>query len=111
MQYKLKNISLSRISTVGSLNEKLALEQACRIAVEAISNVKTVVSLGQETDVLNRFREELLTAERECRNKNKYRGIVYALSQTMQILGYALANTVGGLMVTNGEIQYKLVIT
>lgn len=98
-----------RITAVGSLNEKLAMEQACRIAVEAISNIKTVASLGQETEVLNRYLEELLKAERECRNKIRYRGIMFGLSNSVHALGYALVNTAGGLMVSNDEIQYKII--
>lgn len=86
------------------------MERGCRMAVEAIANIRTVASLGQEAHVLNRYTEEINNAEAACQGKIRYRGTVYALCQTTPLLGYALAFYYGGTLVANDDLEYKDVI-
>lgn len=95
---------------MSSLNEKQAMERGCRMAVEAIANIRTVASLGQEAHVLNRYTEEINKAESACQAKIRYRGTVYALGQTTPFLGYSLAFYYGGTLVANDGLEYKDVI-
>lgn len=99
-----------RYTAMSSLKEKQAMERGCRMAVEAIANIKTVASLGQEAHVLNRYTEEINHAESACQGKIRYRGTVYALGQTTPVFGYALAFWYGGLLVANEGLEYKNVI-
>lgn len=86
------------------------MERACRIAVEAIANIKTVASLGQETSVLKRYGDELFRAEAECYSKVKYRGLAYGMVRVVPILGFALAFYYGTMKVANDGLEYKFVI-
>lgn len=80
------------------------------MAVEAIANIKTVASLGQESHVFKRYSEEVLKAETACKQKVRYRGLVFALGQNTPLFGYALAFSYGGYMVANEGLEYKNVI-
>lgn len=80
------------------------------MATEAISNIKTIASLGQEPHLMKRYSDELELAEKACRSKIRYRGTVFGLGQTTPLFGYALAFYYGGVMVANDEIAYKNVI-
>lgn len=86
------------------------MEGACKMAVEAIANIKTVASLGQEKHVYERYAKEVESAEVACRHKIRYRGLVYGLGQTTPLFGYSLAFFYGGLMVANEGLEYKNVI-
>lgn len=86
------------------------MERGCRMAVEAIANIRTIASLGQEAYVLNRYTDEIINAEAACQSKIRYRGTVYALGQTIPFLGYALAFYYGGTLVANDAMEYKDII-
>lgn len=86
------------------------MEDSCKMAVEAIANIKTVASLGQESHVLKRYTEEVQKAEKACKQKVRYRGLVFALGQNTPLFGYALAFSYGGIMVANEGLEYKNVI-
>lgn len=100
----------SKYTAISALKEKEAMEGACKMAVEAIANIKTVSSLGQQEDVYNRYASEVEKAEKACRNKIRYRGLVYGLGQTTPLFGYAVAFYYGGLLVANEGLPYKNVI-
>lgn len=80
------------------------------MAVEAIANIKTVTSLGQEDYITDRYSNELKKSEIACRSKIRYRAIVVALGQAAPIFGYSISFYYGGVLVANQEIDYKNVI-
>ncbi|XP_055605924.1 multidrug resistance protein homolog 49 [Uranotaenia lowii] len=92
------------------LKEKQSLESAIKMAVEAISNIRTVASLGQEPHVLERYRKETDNVDQACRKKTRLRGVVFALGQVMPFSGYGLALYYGGKLVSEGSLHYKDVI-
>lgn len=93
-----------------NLQEKRALEAGCRMAVEAITQIRTVASLGQERYVIKRFNDEMEKAEQACRTKIRYRGLVFSFGQAMPFFGYALCVGYGGMLVADGYLPYKNVI-
>ena len=95
---------------MSNIKERAAMENACRMAVEAISNIRTVASLGQEPHVLSRFYNEIEKVEQLCRQKMKFRGIVFALGQAAPAFGYAVSLYYGGMLVANDGLEYKNVI-
>ena len=99
-----------KYTALSALNEKQAIEQGCKIAVEAISNIKTVASLGQENYILNRYSKELDNAKSACRRTVRFRGTVFGTGQTVPLFGYAIALYYGGILVANNEMHYKDVI-
>ncbi|KFB50603.1 AGAP005639-PA-like protein [Anopheles sinensis] len=100
----------SRYTQMSGLKEKQSLEGATKLAVEAISNIRTVASLGQEKHVLERYSMETLKVDAACRKKTRLRGTVFALGQVMPFAGYGLALFYGGKLVSEKELEYKDVI-
>lgn len=93
-----------------SIEEKQAIEEGSKLAVEAIANIRTVASLGQELDILSRYITEIVRAETACRQKIRFRGVVYALGQTAPQIAYGIAFTYGGILVANYQLEYENLI-
>lgn len=102
--------SSSRYMATSNMKEKRAIESGCRLAVEAITQIRTVASLGHEPHVIKRFNEEMATAEVACRKKVRYRGLVFSFGQAMPFFGYALCIGYGGYLVADDYLPYKDVI-
>ncbi|XP_058065127.1 multidrug resistance protein homolog 49 isoform X1 [Anopheles bellator] len=100
----------SRYMESSGLKEKQSTEGATKLAVEAISNIRTVASLGQEKHVLERYAQETIKIDLACRKKTRLRGTVFALGQVMPFAGYGLALFYGGKLVSEKELEYKDVI-
>uniref|UniRef100_A0A182J704 ABC-type xenobiotic transporter n=1 Tax=Anopheles atroparvus TaxID=41427 RepID=A0A182J704_ANOAO len=100
----------SRYTQKSGMKEKQSLEGATKLAVEAISNIRTVASLGQEKHVLERYSTETIKIDDACRRKTRLRGTVFALGQVMPFAGYGLALFYGGKLVSEKELEYKDVI-
>ncbi|XP_055537427.1 multidrug resistance protein homolog 49 [Wyeomyia smithii] len=100
----------SRYMESSALKEKQSLESAIKLATEAISNIRTVASLSQEPHVLDRYEKEIVKVDIACKKKTRLRGTVFALGQIMPFMGYGLALSYGGKLVSEGELLYKDVI-
>ncbi|XP_037948021.1 multidrug resistance protein homolog 49-like [Teleopsis dalmanni] len=92
------------------LAEKLAIENASQTAVEAISNIRTVASLGLERKVLNCYNEQIDHAAIVCRKKVRFRGILFGMGQASPFLAYGVSFYYGGLLVANEGLQYENII-
>lgn len=93
-----------------NMKEKVAMENGTKLAVEAISNIRTVASLCQEPFVLKRYVEEMEHVESYCAKKTRLRGLVFGLGQTVPLMGYGLTLFYGGTLVANKELPYQDVI-
>ena len=100
----------SRYMASSTHKEKAAIESASQIAVEAISNIRTVTSLGQEPYVLDRYCKEIDRVTKACRHKTKFRGTVFSLGQAAPFAAYGLAFYYGGTLVANDGLEYKNII-
>lgn len=103
-------VAEARLCEKSNIKEKNAIETASKIAIEAISNIRTVASLGQETHVLKRYTEEIDLIDDYCKQKLRYRGIVFGLGQTVPLMGYAMSLWYGGTLVAYKEMSYQDVI-
>ncbi|XP_037948029.1 multidrug resistance protein homolog 49-like [Teleopsis dalmanni] len=90
-----------------ALSEKLAVENASQIAVEAISNIRTVASLGLEKYVLHLYNAQIDHVNRTCREKFKFRGTFFGLGQASLFLVYGASLYYGGLLVADESIHYE----
>lgn len=95
---------------ISNLEEKQAIEGGCQMAVEAISQIRTIASLGQEEYIIKNFVDQMELAEASCRTKIRYRGLIYSLGQVMFTLGYAICLGYGGILVAEEKALYKNVI-
>ncbi|XP_055690906.1 multidrug resistance protein homolog 49-like [Lutzomyia longipalpis] len=100
----------SQYAKSSAVNEKKAMENASRIAVEAISNIRTLASLGQEQYVLERFNRELESAEKEALKSKRFRGFAYSLNLTSYVLSYGIAYFFAAHFMANGQISIVDVI-
>ncbi|XP_054737347.1 multidrug resistance protein homolog 49 [Anastrepha obliqua] len=90
--------------------ERLAIENASRVAVEAIANIRTVTSLGLEREVLLRYCEQIDKANNACRQKVRFRGLVFGLGQTAPFISYGISLYYGGILVADREVPYQDII-
>lgn len=100
----------ARIMSGQGLQEKKKMEAATRIAIEAISNIRTVASLGKETAFFDRYCVELDHVAQATRTRNRLRGLVFSCGQTTPYFGYALSLYYGGYLVAREGLNYQDVI-
>lgn len=100
----------ARIMSGQGMKEKKKMEAATRIAVEAISNIRTVASLGKEDAFFNRYCTELNHVAKAIRVRNRLRGLVFSCGQTAPFLGYAVSLYYGGYLVAREQLDYQNVI-
>ncbi|TMW46661.1 hypothetical protein DOY81_008256 [Sarcophaga bullata] len=100
----------AKIMESSALNEKAAIEKASQVAVEAIANVRTVTSLGQERHVMERYATQIDLVEKACAKKQRFRGFVFGLGQAAPLLAYGLSLYYGGTLVANEEVSYEDII-
>ncbi|XP_064542584.1 ATP-dependent translocase ABCB1-like [Drosophila montana] len=82
------------------------MENTTKLAVEVVSNIRTVVSLGRE-DMFHRTYIEMLAPAVEKSKKNThYRGIVYGLARSMMFFSYAACMSYGGWCVVNRGLPF-----
>lgn len=81
-----------------------------QVAVEAITSVRTVHSLGQESAVLNRYNRKLAKAEISLRRKTRFRGLVFGFGQSSINFSYSLSMSFGGYLVARRGESYKNII-
>lgn len=93
-----------------SMEEKKKMESATRVAVEAITNIRTVASLNKEEVFLKRYCVELDHVARAMRIKNRLRGLVYSCGQTIPMFSYAISLYYGGYLVAREGLSYEKVI-
>lgn len=99
-----------RIINGSGMEEKRAMESATKVAVEAISNIRTVASLAQEWYFIEKYLKELEKVNTALKFKTKFRGVVFSFGQSAPFLAYALSLWYGGTLVANKEIGYEDVI-
>lgn len=100
----------SKYMTSSELEEKMAVEVATKVGIEAISNIKTVNSLGLERLMIERYNQTIDEVTTICMKKVKFRGVVFSLGQSVPMLGYALSMWYGGLMVSKFRTEFDIVI-
>ncbi|XP_030388573.1 multidrug resistance protein homolog 49 isoform X2 [Scaptodrosophila lebanonensis] len=100
----------SRFVESSARAEREAIEHASQVAVEAIANIRTVASLGQESDVIKRYTDRIDQMEEACRRKVRYRGLVFGLGQASPFLAYGLSLYYGGTLVAKNEMPYEDII-
>lgn len=104
------NILSSRFMTSSMLKEKAALERATQIASEAISNIRTVASLRQEGEVVERYAREIMAVEKAVKRKLSFRGLVFSSVQAIPIIASGVSLYYGGVLVAREGLEFEKVI-
>ncbi|EZA49880.1 multidrug resistance protein homolog 49 isoform X2 [Ooceraea biroi] len=100
----------ARVMSGQGMQEKKKMEAATRVAIEAISNIRTVASLNKEERFFTRYCAELDHVARATRVRNRLRGLVFSCGQTAPFFGYALSFYYGGYLVARENLNYEDVI-
>lgn len=96
--------------TTSMIREKVVLEEACRIATEAITNVRTVAGLRREQQIIDRYNEEVRKVEALIKQKLKFRGLINSTGQAFLFFAYAVALCYGGVLVSEGKVPFQDII-
>ena len=89
--------------------EKKALQQASKLAVEAISNIRTVASLRKESYFVDEYQKALANPHKSSQSRAHIRGIVFGFAQSVPFFAYGGCMFYGGYLVYTEGIQYKIV--
>ncbi|EDW02070.1 ATP-dependent translocase ABCB1 [Drosophila grimshawi] len=86
-------------------NSKI-MESTTKLAVEVVSNIRTVVSLGRE-DMFHRTYITMLEPAVEKSKKNThYRGMLYGLARSIMFFAYAACMSYGGYCVVHRGLPF-----
>ncbi|CAG2162164.1 unnamed protein product [Oppiella nova] len=95
-----------RITGAQVSSDKKSKEEASRIAVEAISCVRTVASLHQEKAFIVNYMKALETQFKKSRITAHLRGISFGIAQSMGNFSYAIALFYGSRLIVDGQLEY-----
>ena len=80
-----------------------------QLAIEAITNIRTVAGLGREKTFVQKYIQELTGPHIDAKKKSHIRGLVFGFAQSMPFFAYAGCMYYGGYLVNNGEMEYQSV--
>ncbi|XP_055837899.1 ATP-dependent translocase ABCB1 [Episyrphus balteatus] len=89
-----------------SMGTAKAMETCTKLAVEVVSNVRTVVSLGREDMFQVQYMDTLLPACNKAKRNTHYRGLVYGLARSIMFFAYAATMYYGGYCIVNNGMPY-----
>ena len=78
-----------------------------QLAIEAITNIRTVAGLGREKTFVRRYIQELEKPHEEAKKKSHIRGLVFGFAQSMPFFAYAGTMYYGGYLVDKKELEYQ----
>ena len=91
--------------------EKTGLAKANKLAIEAISNIRTVASLRKEAYFVEEYNKELAGPHDSATSRSHLRGIVFGFAQSMPFFAYGGCMFYGGYLVYSEALPYKIVFT
>ncbi|XP_016958561.2 multidrug resistance protein homolog 49 [Drosophila biarmipes] len=83
------------------------IEEASQVAVEAITNIRTVNGLCLERQVLDQYIQQIDRVDVACKRKVRFRGLVFALGQAAPYLAYGISMYYGGILVADDRMNYE----
>jgi len=89
--------------------EKVAFEKSAKLAIEAITNIRTVVGLRCEAKYVQLYADLLEEPHRRTMKKSHMRGFIFGFSQCVQFFLYALLMWYGGYLVEVGATDFATV--
>ncbi|KAL3285401.1 hypothetical protein HHI36_019505 [Cryptolaemus montrouzieri] len=85
------------------------LQKSARIAVEAIGNIRTVVSLGCEKIFLTQYTDELLPYIVSAKRKSHSRSFIMGLAKSLMFVAYAIGLFYGCKLIIDENINYGII--
>ncbi|VEN35825.1 unnamed protein product [Callosobruchus maculatus] len=96
-------VFFERRNTSGlSDSREKSLQKSTQIAVEGVSNIRTVASLSLENTFHQIYVSELLPYYHRASRTIHWRGFVYGMARTLMFFAYAACMFYGGYLITDG---------
>nr|QFU47755.1 P-glycoprotein [Palaemon carinicauda] len=99
----------SKILMGQSVTESKVLEEAGKLAIDSITNIRTVASLHKEEHFSSEYSLALLKPHREALKKSHLRGATFGFAQSMPFYAYGAMMFYGGYLISVDEIDYERV--
>ncbi|XP_063889978.1 ATP-dependent translocase ABCB1-like isoform X2 [Scylla paramamosain] len=97
----------SKILMGQSVTESESLQDAGKLAIECITNIRTVASLHKEQYFADEYSAALLKPHLQALKKSHLRGIAFGFAQAVPFFAYATTMLYGGHLVDVGQISYE----
>jgi ABC-type bacteriocin/lantibiotic exporter with double-glycine peptidase domain len=91
--------------------EKESIEKSCNLAVEALSNIRTVASLCVEKTFMGLYAKTLEDSHRINKRRALLRGFVYGFTTSASYFCYSLSVLYGGWLVEHECVKIGDVFT
>jgi len=98
-----------RLMKQQNLGNGKALEKSTKIAVEAVGNIRTVVSLGREAMFYKMYMDLLEPTTESAKRVTHMRGVVYGLARSIWFFAYAACMVYGGQLVADEDMHIATV--
>uniref|UniRef100_A0A1B0D290 Uncharacterized protein n=1 Tax=Phlebotomus papatasi TaxID=29031 RepID=A0A1B0D290_PHLPP len=85
-----------------NMGNSKALQKSTKLAVEVVSNIRTVAALGRESMFHKQYVDMLRPATKQCKRNTHIRGTVYGLSRSVMFFAFAACMYYGGQLMVWG---------
>lgn len=92
------------------MKEKEIVESSAQMAVEAVSNHKTVKSLVLEGYLMGKYEDVVDDATLMLVKKTKWRGVAYGFGRAFPVLSYTVALCYGAYLVSKFELEFDSIV-
>ncbi|KAK2720054.1 hypothetical protein QYM36_004083, partial [Artemia franciscana] len=87
--------------------ERKAVGKSAKIAMEGISNIRTIASLSLEKVYVEQYIEALRKSHEKTIRHSHVRGVVFGFSQAISSWAYAVCMYYGGYLVSQNEMTFE----
>jgi ATP-binding cassette subfamily B (MDR/TAP) protein 1 len=98
-----------KLMTGQNLEEKKAVDEASKVAVQAVGNIRTVAALGKERAFVNMYQGHLTESHERILKMAHLRGFIFGFAQSVPYFAYATVMYYGGWLVQNEGLQFDRV--
>ncbi|KAK4872647.1 hypothetical protein RN001_014676 [Aquatica leii] len=84
-----------------------SLQKSTKIAVEAISGIRTVASLGCEQTFHDLYMAEIVPYQKMAQRNTHIRGVIYGLSRSLMFFSYSASLYYGAMLIVREGISYS----
>ncbi|XP_055373170.1 ATP-dependent translocase ABCB1 [Condylostylus longicornis] len=95
-----------RVQIQENMGSSKAMESCTKLAIEVVSSVRTVVSLGREQMFYSQYVALLEPAVTSAKKMTHFRGFVYGLARSLMFFAFAACMFYGGHLVAYENLEY-----